>query len=340
MKRKRNFLPRSLGVFFVASLLLIGLWFALRSLVADGFTQTINDGELQGFEISHGGLVVTGFPFFIHAKSQNISVHPPARTETNQANSWFIETQKTQLSSSTLTPLSWVLTHDGDMKIGRSGAQDNPLVYTITPAQMTAKIAVSFRGKLRKFKYAIEGASINEVVGTPPPITQISRFKSALTIKNGQGHVEAMGENIVLTNQIVGLLRPVLGNEISRIEIDAIIKNWPVLEDQGQEAWVQNGGRIVADHWKVQWGKADITGDFDLHFKDGLPKAIIHIKIKDASPLLEALIQANLIPAIYLRQINTLMSNIEPDEQGRKVLEFTLRDGAVKFGFITLFRID
>jgi len=130
-----------------------------------------------------------------------------------------------------------------------------------------------------------------------------------------------------------------LGQNVSRVSIKGEIENFPLLEMEGLETWLQSPSKIKSEDWQLLWGNADIVGSFDIGFVNNLPEGVIRFRVKNVDALMQSLVAMNLIDSSFTGQLNTVVNSLQPDEDGRQSIEITIRDGIVKYGFFTLMRL-
>ncbi len=338
-RKKLITIPRLIILALVLMLLLMGAWIGLRSLLVKGLITGIEDMESQGYEVSHGGLSVAGFPFSLNASTDKISVRAPTSDMPDPAKNWSITTDKLDLHSATLTPLSWDIRHTGKMRIDMRGPDGERYMFDLTPASINANAAVSLSGSLKSAQFDMGTASLESLVGTPPIVSKIGDLNADIKVSDNVGHIKVQAKDLRLSPKIPGILDSVLGRKIPLVEMNVDVDNWALLEIEGAEAWMAAGGRMRTDHWAVNWGRADIIGDFNIVFKDGIPEGKIGIRIKKPKPLLAKAVEAGLVPENYLKTVNGLISLSETDAEGRKSIDLTIKEGVVKMGFIPLFEL-
>ncbi len=336
VKKKKKFLPRLIFCLFIAATLFVGLWFGLRAMLVKGVSTGIDNLKAQGYQINHDGLTVEGFPFSIDADSSGITLQAPTSQNLDPSKNWSVRLDQVSLGSSTITPLSWDMAHRGTARIDMRGPRGERYMFDVTPAKLDASGSASITGKLKSAHLDLSPARIDSVVGTPPAIQATGPIVADFNISGSDGNLHITGEKIILSDQALGIMKNILGRTLEHAEADIIIENWPVLEAEGAEVWRQNGGRVHSENWQIKWGQIDIIGDIDIGYKDGFPSGLIHMKVKNAEDLVDDLVQAGLIPQNISGQSRILLGALNSDQDGRKQLEFTLNNGALKYGFVTL----
>lgn len=336
-KNKIITLPRLIILALLLMLLLMGTWIFLRNTLVKGLITNIASLESQGYEISHGGLTVEGFPLSLNASSRDILVRAPISSMPDPTKSWSVKMDNVNVQSATVTPLSWDISHSGQMRIDMRGQAGERYMFDVTPADIEARAAVSARGTLKSARFDMARAQLDSLVGTPPVISKIEYLDGDIKVEDTIARITLHAEDLRLSPKIPSVLDNILGRKLALAELNANIDNWPLMEASGGDAWKAAGGRISSEHWAVLWGKADMTGSFDISFKNGKPEGKIQIRIKDPKPLINKITATGLIPAQYSSTINTLINLQETEDDGRKAVNLTIKSGTVKMGFITLF---
>ncbi len=330
-------IPRLIILALLLLVMTMGLWIFLRGALVKSLIGGIANLETQGYEVTHGGLTIEGFPFSISAVSQDISVRAPRSSTPSPVQNWSIKTGNLQMRSATLTPLSWDIRHTGQMRIDMHGRAGERYWFEIAPTNIEARAVASLRGTLKSARFDMGRAQLNSLVGTPPIISKIEHLDGNIKVTDAVANIALRAKDLRLSPKIPAIIDNILGRKLSLIELNANIDNWPLLEASGAQAWQTAAGRIKAEHWAVLWGNADMVGNFDLTFKNGKPEGTIQIRIKNAKSLIDNITAAGLIPAQYTGTINSLITMRETDEEGRKTIDLTIKNGTVKMGFIPIF---
>ncbi|HHI88814.1 MAG TPA: DUF2125 domain-containing protein, partial [Hellea balneolensis] len=87
-KKRLLTIPRLIILGLILFLGLMGLWFFLRDTLVRGLVQGIETLEAEGYQIGHGGLSVSGFPFSLSAQTQNISIKAPTGPTEDPGKNW------------------------------------------------------------------------------------------------------------------------------------------------------------------------------------------------------------------------------------------------------------
>lgn len=329
-------IPRLIILALVLLLLTMGIWIFLRGALVKGLIGGITNLENQGYEITHGGLTVEGFPFKLSAASKDIFIRAPRSNAPDPAKNWSVKAANLQISSATLTPLSWKLSHTGPMRIDMRGRNGERYWFEIVPADIKARAVVSTRGTLKSARFDMVRAQLDSLVGTPPIISKIDYLDGRIKVANDIAQTSLHAEDLRLSPKIPVVLDNILGRKLALVEVNTNIDNWTLLETGGAEAWQAAGGHIKSEHWAVLWGAADMTGTFDISFKNAKPEGKIQIRIKNPEPLVGKIFQFFPEAKQYAQPVNAFISLKDTEDDGRKTINLTLKDGRVKMGFIPL----
>jgi len=318
-------------------LMTMGLWIFLRGALVKGLIGGIENMESQGYEVSHGGLTVEGFPFSLRAASTDISVRAPRSNVPDPSKNWSVKADNLQINSATLTPLSWNLSHTGPMRIDMHGPDGERYWFEVAPADIEARAAITMGSTLKSARFDMSRAQIDSLVGTPPIISKVEYVDGDIKVAGEIARITLHAEDVRLSPKIPGILDNILGRKLALAEVNANIDNWPLLETGGAVAWQTAGGRIHSEHFAVLWGSADIIGSFDITYKNGKPEGTMQIRIKKPKPLVGKIFEFIPETKQYAQPINAYIDLKETESDGRKVIDLTIKDGAVKMGFIPLF---
>jgi len=338
MKKRILTIPRLIVLFVLLIIATMGVWLALRSIIATGMTTTISNLEQQGYEIGHGGLAVSGFPFVVDARTQNVSVQAPSSIDPDPSKNWSLRTDELDLYSSTFTPLSWSARHGGDMRIDMRGIDGERYMFDIAPAKIFADVTVGLNGKVKHLRTDISRTRINSLVGAEPPILALGGARANLDVKGDEGHIDFLAKDVILTEKYLGIANSILGRDLSRVSIIARIENWALLEAGRNDEWLESPARIKSEDWQILWGNIDIVGDLDIGFQNRLPAGTITFKIKNADRLVEELATAGIMPLEISSAAALVVSNLDADENERKAIVIQVRNGALVFFGQELYR--
>jgi len=336
-KQKRITIPRLIILALLILVMIMGAWLGIRTLLVNALVGSIKTLETEGYEIGHSGLIMAGFPFTVIASSADISVRAPTSVLPDPAKNWSVKTNRLELRSLTISPLSWDLQHSGNLRIDMRGPQGERYMFDIAPANIDASTAMSMKGQLKSAKLEIGRAQIDALIGTPPIITMLDSLHADIKVSANTAILSLRSNNIRLSPKIPGPLDNVLGRKLELAELNATLENWILLEQGGGQNWIDNGGRVRANHWAALWGPLDMVGDFDIGFKNGLPEGVINIRIKKPKSLIDRLSAAGLIEESQTRQAKGFLSLIETSDDNRKPIQITIKNGVVKYGFIPLY---
>ncbi|PHR61627.1 MAG: hypothetical protein COA43_02535 [Robiginitomaculum sp.] len=337
VKKKFITAPRILIFVGFCFAVLFTVWLLLRSAIIKGVSTQIKIAESQGYLVNHEGLSITGFPFQIIAKSQEISVRAPTSPLNDPAKNWAITLDDLTVNSATLTPLSWQIDHNGSARIDMRAPTGQRYMFDIEPARIHTKTSLKLGGTLKSAFISLDKTRINTLVGTPPPLLGLAHTDLDIKVVGTIAHIEFNAHDLVFTDQALGLLHAILGQKITQIKVQANVHNWGILEKQGFASWQDSHAKLHVEHWEIKWGDIDFTGDLDIVFKDGAPDGILHIQLKDIKPLLGKLKDAGMINGTIQSQAKLLLGAIDENENGRKEIELVLRNGQLKMGPIALF---
>ena len=335
--KRRIFTPLRLFILLlIAVVLIMGVWLGLRTAIVKGMTIGMRNMEAEGYQIAHGGLSVSGFPLSINAASRDIAIQAPAGDADDLSKNWSVKLSDLDFGTATVTPLSWQLRHRGTMRVDMRGAGGERYMFDIAPAKVDARGAITFKGKLKSAQIDIGKTTLSPLVGTPPIILGAQDAHIDVKVSGSNAHLDINAHDVVLSDKAMGLMDEILGTHLSEVSLTMTIKNWADLEENGPESWMENGGGFTSDDWIIHWGKVDFVGDFDVHFKNGLPEGIIHVSIKGAPELLDTIIASGYLSQ-FEQQARMFASSLKIGEDGRSLLNFPIRNGVMKYGFIEIY---
>lgn len=330
--KRRIFTPIRLFILLLILMVLImGVWLGLRTAIVKGITIGIRNMEAEGYQIAHGGLNVSGFPLSVNAASSDISVQAPAGAADDLSKNWSVKLSDFNFGTATITPLSWQFRHRGDMRVDMRGAGGERYMFDITPAKVDARGAINLKGNLKSAQIDIGKTTLSPVVGTPPIVLGAKDAHMDVKINGANARLNINVHDIILSDLGMDQIEHVLGQMFSEFSLTMTVNNWADLETNGPETWMKNEGKLSSDSWALHWGKVDLTGDFDIHFENGLPNGLLNIRIKDLPQLIDAIDQMGMVDEESIRYARTFAKGYKPEEDGRIALPLPIRDGWITF---------
>ena len=313
-------------------------WLFLKSTLIKAIEKKMHNIESQGYQLIHEGLFVSGFPFTLRASAPSISLHKPRTPRDLSGGNWTVKLDRLNIQTATLSPLSWTLQHSGTARVDMHGFNNTRYMFDINPAKLNAQAVVDLRGHVKTALFDISTAKVKTLIGTPPPLLAFESINGHLEVQGTEAKMSITAKNLKATDVYLGKIQNVLGEKITRIHLDATIKNWSVLENTGAQNWQYMDGRVQSKNWELHWGNVDLTGDFNIGFGENGPEGIVHIRVKDIASLVEDLRDAGLIKSGLAQQAQFFLGQLATDETGRQELELVIRDHKVKYGFLTIYK--
>ena len=337
--------PKFIILLLLLGLGVMGLWIYMRDTILRGLNESINNLKAQGYQISYENIVIDGFPIQLNARTKDIIVKTPdnrnhiniTNTPDNWLNSWAVKTDNLSFSSLTFTPLSWEIHHRGNLGIDMRGTQGERYMFDLNPAHINGKITANLKGLLKSVSLTMGETQIDSLIGTPPFISKIDGVKFDLRSHGKNANLKLDSENILLSPATKGVLDNVLGRSITHANISFDISDFETLQQNGFAVWQENGGTLQNGKWDLLWGDADIIGEFNLSYKNGLPQGHIKLKIKKPVNLIDKIASVGIIESQHKDLASGFLKRIKTDEDGRKQIDLSLNDGKLSYGFLTLY---
>ncbi len=340
MKTRRKFitLPRIIILALMGLVSIFCFWLFLRAGLVKAIEKNIHNIESQGYQLTHEELFVSGFPFTLKANTSNISLHKPKANTGSSGGNWTIKLDRLNIQTATLSPLSWTAQHSGTARVDMHGFNNARYMFDISPAKLGAQTVIDLHGHVKTARFDVGAAKVKTLIGTPPPLLAFENINGHMKAQGTEAKMNITAKNLKVAGVYLGKMQNILGEKITRIHMDATIKNWPILEQTGAQNWQEMGGGLQSDNWELHWGSIDITGDFNIGFTENGPEGIVHIRVKDIASLVESLGDAGLIKSSLAKQVRFFLGQLTTDETGRQELELTVRDHKIKYGFLTLYK--
>ncbi|NNC38537.1 MAG: DUF2125 domain-containing protein [Acidimicrobiales bacterium] len=334
MIRKVFSIPGLITLTLLLIIAYLGLWVYLRSTVASGVASYISELKMEGYQVEHGGLSIKGFPFSINAQTPNLTIQTAPNTSAGASGLWSFQTNQVDMFTPTLTPLSWSIRHGGTLAVNSVVSS-----FDVSPADIDADVAYSFTGRLKSFRADLKETVILSRSGETPAILGLKKAKTEIEVNNDIASVEVHADDVILSPQLLGDAMTVLGQNLNTFALKGEIENWSLLETEGLDIWLQSPAKIKSDVWTLKWGNLDLVGSCDLGFQNRLPEGVIGFRVKNIEALLNSLTQLGMLDSNFASQIEAVANTMDSDTDGRKLIEITIRDGVIKYGFFTLYRL-
>lgn len=331
--------PRLIVLALVILIAIMAMWALLRKTLVDRLITNIEALEAQGYQVGHNSLTVSGFPFWLKADAQDVFVRAPVSAENFSGHNWSVTADQVETRALVFYPVVWSFSHDGNMRIDMRGPDGRRYVFDVLQAGVNGKIKAGLNGRMKALEFATQKTRFKEEqrAGNTVPISSVGEMSGTIDAKANLANLGWHVSDVTFNSSHPGLAADVLGQRISEISGVAQIENWDLFELEGADAWMNRGGRMTSKHWSLIWGPADITGSFDLTFKNGIPEGVLQIRIKNAGGLFEKIMDAGLVPGVLVMQIKLFIAALDQDGDGRTLIEINFKDGVARYRFFPLY---
>lgn len=288
----------------------------------------IAEQEAAGYDVSHAGLRVGGYPFRFSVRVAEPRIAAPA-TE----GGWTAELPRLAVSAQIYDLRHWIAALDGPARIAAQSA-DGEAVYRVGAEAARLSLAGS-DGATTRLGATLEGLIIEAEVGPAPSISAVRRVVLSGVIDSADRLAfRLQAEDMLFGAQLVpdGVDRT-FGRTASLLRVDALLAHWSALAAAGDPfAWTGAGGRLEIGAAQLVWGPAELAGAGDITLDDALrPEGRLSLVVTDPDTLITALVASGLVHDEQGEALR-LFALMAPRRESGIALPFRLQDGGLFLG--------
>lgn len=347
-KRKRALVVLA-GTLALLAALWSGLWIYFAHRLESGIARWAEQRRAHGWTVTWQTLEIGGFPLRWEAHfSDGRAVRSDA------APGWFWHSPgPISLRYRPWQPRSFALTAPGQHRFGPDPA-DPDTATDIHARSADGRMEIDPAGRPLRLELALGDAVV--VQGRHPP-ARLARLNATLSAPAATGaamavttgphlrpglHVQAALSGLTLPEDA----RPVLGREIARAALDAIVMGRfePGTLAETLTVWRDDGGTVEIANAAVAWGPLSVDGEGTLALDDALqPQAAFSTRIAGYAQTVDALVRAGLVPAnaAFLTKLALGALAKTPDGGGAPRIEvpLTVQERKLYIGPVSLFTL-
>ena len=300
----------------------------------------------EGYDIEHGPLVVSDFPYRVKVTTENLSISNPANHQK----------PKIELTRFWAVVQPWQINH---VIFGAEGAghadwldHEEPMSLDLAATSALGSATFNLQGRMQTL--AIDVKNLQAAPSWRPPVSADRlqlHGRPAPIQKNGAQAAEpnAEGQQIALrvnNMTIEGLEDFPLGQKIDELALSSVlhgtIAKLPSAETLGD--WRDAGGFLEIQALDVRWGHGILKGGGALALDDHMrPLGKLDTRISGYGKILEALASTGQVDADAARTIGFGLNLLAKDgEDGSRyiALPLTAQEGGMYLGPIFLMRLN
>jgi len=303
-------------------------WMFMSGQIRAAADAWIAEQEAQGYDVSHEGLAVSGYPFRFSVRAV-----APALTAPDAAGGWSIAYDRVAASAQFYNLNHWILVLDGrgELVTQIDGA---PARYAIEAA--SARLSLTGEnGANTRIGAEAEALVVTALEGPEPALARVERLAMAGVLSDSDVlrlRVDMTGAETgagVMPERIEGAF----GGRAEEIRLLADITVWSALAGSGDPlAWTRGGGALEVNQALLNWGPAQASGSGQLRLDETLmPEGRLSVVVSNPERLAGALVAAGLVNEEQAQALR-LAALMAPPRQDGIALPFRLQDGAVFLG--------
>lgn len=288
----------------------------------------IAEQEAAGYDVSHEGLSVAGYPFRFSVRAIE-----PALAAPEEAGGWSIAWDRVAASAQFYNLNHWILVLDGRGELATQ-IDGNPARYAIEAT--SARLSLTGEnGANTRIGAEAEALAVTALQGPEPVFARIERLAMAGLLSDTDVlrlRVDMTGAETgagVLSQRLLGAF----GTRAGEIRLDADLTMWSALAGSADPmAWTRGGGALEVNQALLDWGPAQASGSGQLRLDENLmPEGRLSVVVSNPERLAGALVAAGLVNEEQAQALR-LAALMAPPRQNGIALPFRLQDGAVFLG--------
>ncbi len=288
----------------------------------------IEEQEAQGYDVSHDGVTVSGYPFRFSVRAV-----APGLTAPEAAGGWSVAYDRVAASAQFYNINHWILVLDGGGEFATQ-IDGAPARYQIEAASLRLSVTGE-NGANTRIGAEAEALAVTALEGPEPAFASIERLAMAGVLSDADVlrlRVDLSGAETgagVLPERILGAF----GDRAEEIRLLADITVWSALAGSGDPlAWTRGGGALEVNQALLDWGPAQASGSGRLRLDERLsPEGRLSVVVSNPERLAGALVTAGLVNEEQAQALR-LAALMAPPRQDGIALPFRLQDGAVFLG--------
>lgn len=326
--------PGRLGLYLpfvalVAAILIHAIyWFVVAGGVDDRAEAWIAEQERAGFQISHQGLRVGGYPFRFSLRAEAPAITAPA-----SEGGWRASLDRLAASAQFYDLNHWIVTLDGPARLSAAGRR-GPVVYVLDAEDARLSLAGA-GGATRRVGAELAGLTLTAEDGPAPAVEYAgeARLSGFIDAEDRFSfRVEAMDLRLTEASVEPDVERA-FGRTADLMRMDGALTSWGALAHAGDPfAWTRAGGRLEIGAAQLVWGPADLNGAGDITLDRELrPTGRLSLVVTDPNTLIGALVEAGLVQEDQGEALR-LFALMAPRRDAGIALPFRLQDGGLFLG--------
>jgi len=328
----RRFLSLSLGLVAVLAIAHSVYWWSASEEMRQAVESWIEDWRDKGYAVTHGDLVVSGYPL-------RLQVTAPFPAVTDPGNVWSWQAEGVRLQTNLWDPTQYEMTVQGD-QAATVPINGRPVAMSIQTAKSVVLANFSIDGKFKS-----GSVQIDDLKGSAPDLTAtVLARKLVLELElpdnPPQTHTDPAGDLTLIADEVT--LPPAyagpLGPNMDRISVrfNALgpLKRGDLRTTLGE--WRDSGGIIEVPWLRGEWGTLTVdakgTVTLDERFR---PLAAFESAFGGLSPTLDIFTDAGMIEEKTARIVKlglVLLSSTSSSGKSVIKLPLSIQDGQVYLG--------
>lgn len=246
-------------ILIVAAGLYSAWWFVARGQTANTIHTQIEALEAEGYDVSHRGISMSGFPLYLRGDAADIKITAP-----EERGSWSAQAEGMNIKALALNPMAWAMDITGDVRIDASLPGGERLMMTSSAARLHMDVKAGADKKPKQIDLDIQTYRAQPLIATPPPILAAESFTAQSTFQDLDMVTVWSGEDIRLGAPFWPDAQAIMGNRIQSLGGSCSVSHYELFLARDFEAWERQTGRIICEDVQMDWGGNLMSVDFDL----------------------------------------------------------------------------
>ncbi|WP_417452734.1 DUF2125 domain-containing protein [Kiloniella sp.] len=324
----------TLCIFFIS--FSIAFWFWAASQMETSLNRWSEKQRSRGFEISHGPLSISGFPFLVRADLKEPRIKSPE--------GWYWQTPHLSAEATPWSPLSMVVDLSAVHFIGGLPSNHPPITIESNLAKSTAQLTLE--GELLNARLQADKLVVTRESHHPLTITTLDTTLGPLKSASAQNPLQEF--NILIKAQDINhpeLDKTPLKGPISQLNLDGTLYG-TVPKAKLKKAlhiWRDTGGFLSLHDMSLRWGPLLLDARGKIAVDNLLrPSGNLDSRIEGAGAVVKKLEKTGLINKGQSFGIKLSLAALgKTNERGRHEIEVPLimKDGWLSIGPVTLLKL-
>ncbi|MHA6288919.1 DUF2125 domain-containing protein [Maricaulis sp. CAU 1757] len=307
-------------------------WVYVSGRIEASANDWISSQRSAGYEIDHGRLRVSGYPYRFQLDVSDAAITAPA-TE----GGWTARLARLRANAMPYDLKHWLVSLQGPLDLDNYLENGSRLRLEASDARFSL-VQNSF-GETERIGADVRDLSIVTLAGPQPTLSAVEQwlFNSVVEEDNRLHLRSAMRGATFSADTLSADVVGAFGQTATLVQIDIGVTEWASLARGGDmRAWSEAGGRLDVAGAELRWGPAQITGTGELTLdRMARPDGRLSLHVNDPDALASALVESSIVPHEN-EQALRLAAMLAPRGPEGVSLPFRIQQGGLYLGPVRL----